>query len=44
MPRNRLPWMIKNYRPKGWRKQGRQLQWILDMWDRNGSKICLTPC
>jgi hypothetical protein len=31
MPRSRLPRMIKNYKPKGRRDQGRPLQWLLDL-------------
>jgi hypothetical protein len=42
-PHNRLPWIIKNYRPKGRRNQGRPLKRLLDVRDRNGSVGGPTP-
>jgi len=44
MPHNRLPRIIKKYRPTGRRNQGRQLNRLQDEWDWNGSTSGWTPC
>jgi len=42
MPRNRLPKVIKNYRQKGRRNQGRPIKRLIKV--LNGSTSGPTPC
>ena len=44
MPLDNVPRVIKNYRSKGIRNQGRTLTRLLDVGDRNGSTSGPAPC
>ena len=44
MSGNWLPRIIKKYRPKGRRNQGRPLKRLLEVWDRNESTGGPIPC
>jgi len=41
---NRLPRIVKNYRPKRRRNQGRSLKRLLEVWDRKRSTSGQTSC
>ena len=44
MPHNRLPRILKYYRPAGTRNQGRPLKGLTDVRDRNGLACGPTAC
>jgi hypothetical protein len=44
MPLEKVQMIIKNYRSKGRRNQGRPLKGLLDVGDRNGSTSGPAPC